>query len=93
MLTFASRRMRQKYMRHLQIDKVPGSTLSDHWFEGIKIDLNPGLIAIIGNKGTGKSALADILPLAGNTHCPELDFLTAKRFARAATFQNTLGPR
>lgn len=71
-----------RYMRQLQIDKVPGSTLSDHWFDGTKIDLNPGLIAIIGNKGTGKSALADILALTGNTRCPELEFLTAKRFRK-----------
>lgn len=73
-----------KYMRHLQIEKVPGSTLSDHWFEGIEIDLNPGLIAIIGNKGTGKSALADILALAANTHCLDLEFLKAKRFRQGS---------
>lgn len=69
-----------KYMRYLHIEKVPDSPISDHWFDGIGIDLNPGLIAIIGNKGTGKSALADILALAANAHCPELEFLTAKRF-------------
>jgi ABC-type lipoprotein export system ATPase subunit len=81
-------------MRHLQIDKVPGSALSDYWFDGIKIELNPGLIAIIGNKGTGKSALADILALAANTHCPDLEFLTAKRFRQGSNiskhFQATL---
>jgi hypothetical protein len=73
-----------KYMRRLRIEKVSGSTLSDQWFDGIEIDLNPGLIAIIGNKGTGKSALADILALAANTHCPELEFLTAKRFRQGS---------
>jgi hypothetical protein len=71
-----------KYMQHLRIEKLPGSAFSDHWFDGTEIDLNPGLIAIIGNKGTGKSALADILALAGNTHCPELEFLTARRFRK-----------
>ncbi len=71
-----------KYMRHLQIEKVPGSPVSDYWFDKIEIDLNPGLIAIIGNKGTGKSALADIVALAANTHCSDLEFLTAKRFRK-----------
>ena len=71
-----------KYMRHLLIAKATSSGVADDWFDGTKIDLNPGLIAIIGNKGTGKSALADILALAGNTHCPELEFLTAKRFRK-----------
>lgn len=71
-----------KYMRSLQIEKIAGSSLADDWFDGIDVELNPGLIAIIGNKGTGKSALADILALTGNSHCPELEFLTAKRFRK-----------
>ena len=73
-----------KYMKRLQIEKVPNSLVSDHWFDGIEIDLNPGLIAIIGNKGTGKSALADILALAANAHCTELEFLTDKRFRQGS---------
>jgi ABC-type lipoprotein export system ATPase subunit len=71
-----------KYIKRLKVGKTPSSTLSDRWFDGTDIELNPGLIAIIGNKGTGKSALADILALAGNAHCPELEFLTAKRFRK-----------
>jgi len=69
-----------KYMKHLAIEKLPGSSLDEHWFEHISIDLNPGLIAIIGNKGSGKSALADVLALAANSHCSEMEFLTASRF-------------
>ena len=34
-------------------------------FQGQPIDLNPGLIAIIGPKGSGKSALADLLAYSG----------------------------
>jgi hypothetical protein len=71
-----------KYMKRLQIAKATGSSLADHWFDGTDIPLNPGLIAIIGNKGTGKSALADVLALTGNTHCPDLEFLTPKRFRK-----------
>jgi hypothetical protein len=71
-----------KYMTRLQIKKAEGSSLSDYWFHGTDIPLNPGLIAVIGNKGTGKSALADILALAGNTHSTDLEFLNAKRFRK-----------
>lgn len=71
-----------KYMKHLAIQKTPGASLADDWFDGTNIPLNPGLIAIIGNKGTGKSALADILALTGNTHCEDLEFLTPKRFRK-----------
>jgi ABC-type lipoprotein export system ATPase subunit len=73
-----------KYMSRLQIKKEDGASLSDLWFAGTNIPLNPGLIAVIGNKGTGKSALADILALAGNTHCTDLEFLNPKRFRKGS---------
>ena len=39
------------------------------------------MIAIIGNKGSGKSALADILALAGDTsRCEDFSFLDKKKF-------------
>lgn len=71
-----------KYMKSLALAKVAGSTLEEHWFDGIALDLNPGLVAIIGNKGSGKSALADILALAGNSHCTKMEFLNDTRFRR-----------
>ncbi len=39
---------------------------SPSWFSGA-VPLNPGLIAVIGRKGGGKSALTDILALVGNS--------------------------
>ena len=71
-----------KYIDALRIQKIVGSVLDEHWFDGFALTLNPGLIAIIGNKGSGKSALADILALAGNTHCTEMEFLNDTRFRR-----------
>lgn len=71
-----------KYMTGLAIRKIDGSSLDEVWFDGITRPLNPGLIAIIGNKGSGKSALADIIALAGNSHCPEMEFLNDKRFRK-----------
>jgi len=73
-----------KYMSRIEIKKVKDSSLPDEWFAGTDIPLNPGLIAIIGNKGTGKSALTDILALAGNTHCTDLEFLNPKRFRKGS---------
>jgi ABC-type lipoprotein export system ATPase subunit len=38
------------------------------WFKDISIDFNKELVAIIGNKGSGKSALSDIMGLLCDTH-------------------------
>ncbi|UWR28306.1 hypothetical protein K3757_18710 (plasmid) [Sulfitobacter sp. S223] len=57
-----------KFIDHLKIQKVAtyegGNGL---WFKNVDVPLNPELTAIIGNKGSGKSALADILGLLGNS--------------------------
>lgn len=37
------------------------------WFQNIDLPFNPELTAIIGNKGSGKSAIADILGLLGES--------------------------
>jgi ABC-type lipoprotein export system ATPase subunit len=50
----------------LKIEKKSFATLSEIWFNN-SIPLNPGLVAVIGNKGKGKSALTDIIGLLGNT--------------------------
>ncbi|MCI0563670.1 MAG: AAA family ATPase, partial [Nitrososphaera sp.] len=35
-----------------------------HWFPSPTVELNPGLVAIIGEKGSGKTALADLVAYA-----------------------------
>ena len=47
------------------------------WFRNVAIPFNPELTAIIGNKGSGKSAIADILGLLGESRQQEhFSFLT-----------------
>jgi energy-coupling factor transporter ATP-binding protein EcfA2 len=54
-----------RFINSIEIRKRDDSLLSEKWFDA-KIDLNPGLVAIIGNKGSGKSALAEVMALLGN---------------------------
>ncbi len=57
-----------KYFSNLEIkplDTYKGKY--GKWFDNTTIEFNNGLSAIIGNKGKGKSAIADILGLLGNT--------------------------
>lgn len=44
------------------------------WFKDFELDIGIELIAIIGNKGKGKSAIADIVGLTGNSHVNNKDF-------------------
>lgn len=71
---------RTKYASAITIKKKIGSVLSDVWFD-VELPLNHDLIAIIGNKGSGKSALADIAALIGDTkNYSGFSFLNEKRF-------------
>jgi ABC-type lipoprotein export system ATPase subunit len=69
-----------QFMDTIQIDKVTGSSLVEHWFSDVAIPINPGLVAIIGNKGTGKSALADIMANLAGVPPSGMSFLTKERF-------------
>ena len=37
------------------------------WFPDLTIPLNPGMVSIIGQKGSGKSALADLIAFAAGS--------------------------
>lgn len=70
---------RTKYIRSLSIRKRPGVTIDDTWFDNT-LRFNHDLVAIIGNKGNGKSALTDIIALLGNAQCTDFSFLSKERF-------------
>jgi len=72
-----------KFIDSVSIKKRAGSTLSEHWFD-CEIPFNPGLVAIIGNKGNGKSALGETVGLLGQTaNASAFSFLSDKRFRQS----------
>lgn len=69
-----------KVVESISIHKRRASTLSEKWFN-CSLPFNAELVAIIGNKGNGKSALADVLGLLGNTpRHGSFSFLRSDRF-------------
>lgn len=65
----------------VEVAKVAGAAPHGEWLHGSKVELNPDLVAIIGNKGSGKSALADVIALLGNSRQKEhFSFLVKGRF-------------
>jgi energy-coupling factor transporter ATP-binding protein EcfA2 len=84
------------YIDRLEVTKLPSGTTAGHWLNQCALPINPDLVAIIGNKGSGKSALADIIALLGNSRRKlHFSFLKKDRFRGksgepAKHFQGTL---
>jgi len=69
-----------KYIHGITFKRKMTAPASEQWFSG-HIPFNPGLVAIVGNKGSGKSALADMLGLLGSSNNAGLSsFLNLRRF-------------
>ena len=69
-----------KVIDSVEVGKKTDSHLKEKWFN-FNIPLNNELVAIIGNKGSGKSAFADITGLLGNTRkYKSFSFLTPEKF-------------
>ena len=87
-----------KYIDSLNIKKKEDSKLQDKWFDDVTLKFSSELTAIIGNKGSGKSAIADTIGVLCNTcNAGEknkyLSFLKPKRFKKkglAENFEGTL---
>lgn len=74
---------RTKFIKSLSIQKIEDSSLIETWFDNFDLSFNPSMVAIIGNKGNGKSAIADTLGLVGNTpNFKFFSFLTEQKFRK-----------
>jgi ABC-type lipoprotein export system ATPase subunit len=78
------RENKTKFIKCLKIKQVSGYDESKGiWFKDIEIPFNPGLVAIIGNKGNGKSSVTDIIGLCGNSNnYRDFSFLKNDRFLK-----------
>lgn len=82
------------YIDSLTIDKVQGyDCRKGIWFDKFELKLGYELIALIGNKGKGKSAVADIIALLGNAHVDKKDFsfLNNEKFCQKGYSENFVG--
>lgn len=73
-----------KYIDKIKINKVHDKLCDEIWFDN-ELKINKDLVAIIGNKGNGKSALADILAFCGNAKLideTDFSFLNTKKFKK-----------
>jgi len=75
-----------KIIQQINIRRIADCSMPEVWYDNLSIPLNPGLVAIIGNKGNGKSALTDIIGLIGNSHNESYSFLTKKKFRNPRPF-------
>ncbi len=73
---------RTKYIKTIRVSSKEGyDGRHGKWFKDIEIPINGELVAIIGNKGSGKSALSDIIALCANYQNHDaFSFLTPKKF-------------
>ncbi len=91
---------KNKYIESLYISSVDGYTgRCGTWFSEERIPLGKELVAIIGNKGSGKSAVADIVGLLGNSHNQRIaerpeelfSFLNKQKFRKGNCADNFFG--
>lgn len=71
-----------RYIKSIELAKKDGAKACDEWFENVgTIELNSGLVSVIGNQGSGKSALTDILGLVVHSeNQKDFSFLSEKSF-------------
>ncbi len=77
-----------RFIESINVRNTDGKQVSG-WFND-DIPLNPGLVAIIGRKGQGKSALNDIIALCGRTKIAPKDFsfLNKDKFRKKGLAKN-----
>ena len=78
-----------KFIDNLTIKKKQDSIIDEVWYNNTSIGINPGLVAIIGNKGSGKSAITDIIGLCANTYNDHWSFLTKSKFRMSRPYNRS----
>ncbi len=73
--------------KQVEMHRIPGASTDETWFD-CTIPLSNEMVAIIGKKGSGKSALSDVLGLLGNT--PRFESFS---FLRRDRFRNPKNPK
>lgn len=69
------------YIESIEISRTVDKAGVGRWLHGCDLPLNPDLVAVIGNKGSGKSALADVIATLGNSkQSKHFSFLKKDRF-------------
>lgn len=72
----------ERYIEEITVKKKEDAVNFDNWFD-FSLKMNPGLTTIIGNKGSGKSALADLIGYIGGTdNNSSFSFLSKDRFCK-----------
>jgi ABC-type lipoprotein export system ATPase subunit len=84
-----------RFIKSVGVHKKGGAIFAEKWFD-FEIPLHSDLVAVIGRKGSGKSALTDVIGLLSDSHRDqEFSFLNAERFRlprdnKARHFEATL---
>ncbi|MCU4118417.1 AAA family ATPase [Variovorax sp. N23] len=69
------------FIESIEVAKTGTKAGIGNWLDGCDLPLNPDLVAIIGNKGSGKSALADVIATLGHSRqAKHFSFLKRDRF-------------
>lgn len=74
----------QLFIKSVHVRKLAGAPEPGVWFDSTTLPLSQDLVALIGRKGSGKSALADIIGVLGDTPNERyFSFLSDQRFRLA----------
>ncbi|MDX7747844.1 TrlF family AAA-like ATPase [Aeromonas veronii] len=69
------------FIESIEVAKTGTKEGIGNWLHSCDLPLNPDLVAIIGNKGSGKSALADVIATLGHSRqAKHFSFLKRDRF-------------
>jgi len=71
----------QLFLNTIRVRKKAGAPEPGAWFDPTELPLNQDLVALVGRKGSGKSALADVIGMLGDTpNWRHFSFLSEQRF-------------